>query len=126
MPASVGAKLAVVDRPVVCITGDGGLLFTLSELAAAVEQKLSITIIVWNNSGYGEIARYMDLAGVVRCGVDLESPDFVVLAEGFGCKCVLVQSLEQLAKTIKESFIRSEPTLIEIRTDDFFRNSAAK
>lgn len=117
LPAAIGAKLANPNRPVACIIGDGGLLFTLSELATAVEEKTGFPIIVWNNGGYGEIAAYMDSAKVARCGVDLYVPDLCMIAQGFGCRSDRPASLEALRRTILESFRAQVPTLIEIRSD---------
>ncbi len=55
LPMAIGACLAAPDRPVLAIAGDGGVLFTLPELAAARDLGLSLPLIVWNNGGYGEI-----------------------------------------------------------------------
>ena len=56
---AIGAKLAAPDRPVVVLVGDGGLQFTIGELAAAVEAKVGLIVLLWNNEGYGEIKTYM-------------------------------------------------------------------
>ena len=55
VPVAVGAALAAPDRQVIGITGDGGLLFTATELAVAAAEQLSIAVVVFDNSGYGEI-----------------------------------------------------------------------
>ena len=114
LPAAIGAKIAVGSRPVICITGDGGLLFTLSELAAAVEERLSLPIVIWNNAGYAEIGAYMDQAGIDRCGVDLHTPDFVTVAAGFGCRGVKVRAIPALAQGIRDAFAADVPTLIDV------------
>lgn len=57
--ASIGAALARPDRPVVCLVGDGGLQFSPSELRTAVDEKVRVTFLVWNNAGYREIAEAM-------------------------------------------------------------------
>lgn len=51
LPAGIGAKIAAPGRPVVVITGDGGLMFSISELATAKQEKISIVILLWNNGG---------------------------------------------------------------------------
>ena len=64
LPAAIGAKLAAPDRPVVALVGDGGLQFTLPELASAVEAEAPVIVLVWNNQAYGEIKTYMVEQGI--------------------------------------------------------------
>ena len=58
LPAAIGAKLGAPHRPVVCLIGDGGLQFSLPELASAVEAQVPVAVVIWNNTGYGEIKAY--------------------------------------------------------------------
>ncbi len=85
LPAAIGAKLAAPDRPVVALVGDGGLQFSLPELAAAVEAKAPVIVLVWNNRAYGEIRSYMVEHGIAPIGVELYTPDLVAVARGYGC-----------------------------------------
>ena len=114
LPAALGAKLAMPDRPVVAVIGDGGLQFTIAELATAVELSLPVPILVWNNKGYGEIKRYMVERGIPQIGVDIYTPDFQTIARGFGCRTVVAESLDHLASALKEATTASGPTLIEV------------
>ncbi|HEY8570329.1 5-guanidino-2-oxopentanoate decarboxylase [Microbulbifer sp.] len=113
LPAAIGAALAST-RPVISLIGDGGIMFTLGELAAAVEQQLALPILVWNNSGYGEIRDFMDQAAVEQEGVNLRAPDFVALARAFGADGCRIDKPEQLGQAVAEAFARKGPTLIEI------------
>lgn len=113
LPAALGAQLARADLPVVALVGDGGVMFTLSELATAVEERLPVVILLWHNAGYEEIRRYMDANGVARLGVDIKAPNFLTLAEGFGCPSVRVESPEELANSLAKR-VSSGPLLIEI------------
>ena len=113
LPAAIGAALAS-PRPVIGLIGDGGIMFTLGELAAAVEQQLALPILVWNNSGYGEIRDFMDAAEVEQEGVNLHAPDFVALARAFGAEGCRIDKPEQLGPVVAEAFARKGPTLIEI------------
>lgn len=114
LPAALGAKLACPDRPVVCLIGDGGLQFTIAELATAVEQKLPVAIMLWNNRGYGEIKRYMQERGIAEIGVDIYTPDFQAIARGFGCRSVTVQTLQALSEELRAANTSDRPTLLEI------------
>lgn len=118
LPAAVGAKLAVPQRQVVCIIGDGGLQFTLPELASAVESGAGIIVLLWNNRGYGEIKRYMRDRGLPEIGVDIYTPDFQKIAEGFGCSVRTADNLDELAVALQPKNTAGV-RLIEIREQTF-------
>ncbi|QMT40427.1 5-guanidino-2-oxopentanoate decarboxylase [Neisseria shayeganii] len=118
LPAASGAKLAAPHRPVVCLIGDGGIQFTLPELASAVEAGIGIVVLLWNNHGYGEIKRYMRREGLPEIGVDIYTPDFQTLARGFGCQSARVSNLAELGAALRQA-APNRPTLIEIVEDDF-------
>ncbi|MBW6391032.1 5-guanidino-2-oxopentanoate decarboxylase [Billgrantia antri] len=113
LPAALGAQLGQPQLPVIALVGDGGVMFTLSELATAVEYRLPVVILLWHNQGYEEIRRYMDAHGVERLGVDIQAPDFITLAGGFGCLATRVDSPPELAKAL-ESRPSDGPLLIEV------------
>jgi acetolactate synthase-1/2/3 large subunit len=114
LPAAIGAQLAAPKAPVVALVGDGGLLFTLSELACAVEARLPVIVLLWNNQGYGEIKKYMLRHSVQTIGVDLVTPDFIAIARGFGCHAESVANPQQLAAALERTAGRAVPSLIEI------------
>ncbi len=118
LPAALGAKLAERERPVVAVIGDGGLQFTIGELATAVELALPLPILVWNNRGYCEIKRYMAARGIPQIGVDIYTPDFLTIAHGFGCGAARAKSLEELSGLLREANVRPGPTVIEIDEAD--------
>lgn len=113
LPAAMGAALAAPELPVVALVGDGGIMFTLSEIATAVEERLPVIILLWHNHGYEEIRRYMDNNGVSRVGVDIQPPDFQQLASGFGCKANRVTSPKELAQALTARPIDG-PLLLEV------------
>ncbi|WP_439861530.1 5-guanidino-2-oxopentanoate decarboxylase [Pseudomonas sp. MBLB4136] len=113
LPAAIGAKLAEPQRPVLCLIGDGGLQFTLPELASAVEAGVGIIVLLWNNSGYGEIKRYMEKRDITPLGVDIYTPDFLALARGFGCAAERARDHAHLQQLLREA-PDDRPLLIEI------------
>lgn len=117
VPAAAGAKIGCPDRQVVAIVGDGGFLFTAGELAAAVEQRLALPIVMWNSGGYREIANYMDRHQIERIGVDLKTPDFVALARSFGAIGLRPEGPEAFKKVLVEALTAPVPTLIELSDD---------
>ena len=122
LPAAIGAKLAAPNRPVVALMGDGGLQFTLAELASAVEARTGIIVLLWNNYGYVEIKRYMQQRGIEPVGVDIYTPDFLTIVRGFGCQAVRVESREQLRSQLKSAAGADRPTLIEVLEGAEFLN----
>ncbi|MCE8024592.1 5-guanidino-2-oxopentanoate decarboxylase [Halomonas sp. MCCC 1A11058] len=116
LPAALGAQLGQPTLPVVALVGDGGVMFTLSELATAVEECLPVVIVLWHNQGYEEIRRYMDAQGVTRCGVDIQAPDFQVVAAGFGCQAVRVGDPAGLAQALASRPLDA-PLLVEVNAD---------
>jgi acetolactate synthase-1/2/3 large subunit len=125
LPAAIGAKLAATDRPVVCLIGDGGLQFTLPELASAVEAKVPAIVLLWNNFGYGEIRKYMVARDIVPVGVDIHTPDFIAIARGFGCAACRADSTHAVAAQLRHALQRNIPTVIEVDEADWFANVPA-
>ncbi|MGY3727471.1 MULTISPECIES: 5-guanidino-2-oxopentanoate decarboxylase [Cobetia] len=123
LPAAMGATLGRPDLPVIALVGDGGIMFTLSELACAVEEQLPVVIVLWHNQGYEEIRRFMDNAGVTRLGVDIQAPDFQLLARGFGCAAVAIDSPQALQVALNERDA-SAPLLVEIDAAGWQRSIA--
>ena len=115
LPGAIGAKIALPERPVVALVGDGGLLFTIQELATAVEEALAIPIILWNNDSLAMIRDGMIKRGIPEIGVNPRNPDFVKVAEGFGCRAARPDGPNSFASAVGEALQASVPTLIEIR-----------
>ncbi|MEO4046891.1 5-guanidino-2-oxopentanoate decarboxylase [Pseudomonas sp. CAU 1711] len=113
LPAAIGAKLAEPARPVISLMGDGGIQFTLPELASAVEAGVGIIVLLWNNSGYGEIKRYMERRDITPIGVDIYTPDLIAIARGFGCAAERARDLAHLAELLKAA-PSDRPLLIEV------------
>lgn len=118
LPAAVGAWLGSQDKgernPVACLIGDGGLQFTLSELASAVEARTPIIVLLWNNQGYEEIKKYMVNRNIEPVGVDIYTPDFIGVAKALGCAAEAISTIEQLKAALTAANDRPGPTLIEI------------
>ncbi|UCZ83792.1 5-guanidino-2-oxopentanoate decarboxylase [Pseudomonas sp. L5B5] len=119
LPAAIGAWLgggssAAQRRPVACLIGDGGLQFTLAELACAVEARTPVIVLLWNNQGYEEIKKYMVNRAIEPVGVDIYTPDFVTVAQGLGCAAERIDSVAQLRAALRLAVDRQGPSLIEI------------
>lgn len=117
LPAGIGAKLAAPDARVVAIEGDGGSMFTIPELAAAVQAQVSLSLIIVDNGGYGEIRNEMADRGDTPSGVALTGPDFPALAQSLGARGVHVESADELVTALTDAESQPGPTLIHITED---------
>jgi 5-guanidino-2-oxopentanoate decarboxylase len=114
LPAAIGAKFGVGETPVVALAGDYGFQYTLNELGTAVEHKLSIPILLWNNTALGQIRDDMVNKGIQPNAVTLRNPDFQALAKAYGARAEKPANLNALAKAINASLKADGPTIIEM------------
>jgi thiamine pyrophosphate-dependent acetolactate synthase large subunit-like protein len=101
LPMAIGAAIADRARPVVAVAGDGGWLFTVAEMATAVDEGLDLVLVLWDNRGYGQIRQSFDDADAPRMGVDVSSTDPVAIARGFGWSAVSVGSPTALTAALR-------------------------
>src|SRR5918997_280298 len=109
VPAAIGAALGAPDRPVAALSGDGGLMFTVAELAMAAELGLSLPVVVFVNEGYGEIRNQMLEAGQPPVGVDLPVPDLPGVARALGCEGVPVADPDGLRAAVAAALTAPVP-----------------
>jgi thiamine pyrophosphate-dependent acetolactate synthase large subunit-like protein len=115
LPAAIGAKLAQPDRQVVAICGDGGFLFTVQELATAVQLGLNLAVVVFNDNCFSGVKAAQDRElGGRHIGVELRNPDFVALGKAFGARSRRVRDVAQLAAALETAFAAEGPSLIEV------------
>jgi 5-guanidino-2-oxopentanoate decarboxylase len=123
LPMAIGAKIGAPQRPVLAVAGDGGVMFTVNELATAAEERVALPVIVWNNDALQAIVEGMDERQIPHIGVEPRSPDFLRLAESLGCRAVRAVSGEHLAQSVREALGAERPTLIELRQDSAWLTS---
>ncbi|MBB5872513.1 acetolactate synthase-1/2/3 large subunit [Allocatelliglobosispora scoriae] len=114
LPAAIGAKAAQPDRPVVALSGDGGLMFSCQEIATAASAGLSLPVVVFVNGGYGEIRAEMAEAGIGPIAVDLPVPDFAALAVALGGRGVDIATPDELGPAIAGALAHPGPTLLMV------------
>jgi acetolactate synthase I/II/III large subunit len=114
-PTALGAKIAHPDRPVVAITGDGGFMFGVQELATAVQFKIAVVTLIFNNSSYGNVRRdQRERFGGRVVAADLVNPDFVKLAESFGVGAARVTSPEDFRPALEKALADGGPYVIVV------------
>ncbi len=114
-PTALGVKAAHPDRPVVSITGDGGFMFAVQEMASAIQHDIALLTILFNNNSYGNVLRdQRERFGNRIIGAVLHNPDFQLLAQSFGMNCAQVTSPEALRSALTSAIATNKPTLIEV------------
>jgi len=112
---ALGAKAACPDKTVISVCGDGGFMFGVQELATAVQHKLGVIILLFNNNLFGNVRSMQENLYDNRViATDLHNPDFVKMADAFGANSARVHNMEDLRKAIREAKGQTIPTLIEI------------
>ncbi|MCH5586053.1 thiamine pyrophosphate-binding protein [Shimazuella sp. AN120528] len=116
LPAALAAKLCRPDKQVVAITGDGGLNMVLGDLLTAIQHRLKITLVVFNNKTLQMEEDKMKRSGLNRLGVDLVNPDYVALAKACGWEAYRADSHIELEETLQKALTGSQPTLVDVNT----------
>lgn len=118
LPAAIGAKVGMGDTPVAAVVGDGGFQFTMQEVATAIQFRLGIPIIIFNDSTYSAVKDEQKRTRDGRyAAVDLVNPDYVKLADAYGIPGVRAESPEALTTAIREAVLRDQPTIIDVPID---------
>jgi benzoylformate decarboxylase len=122
LPASIGVKLALPDRPVICLSGDGSAMYTCQALWTAARYKLGVTFVIFNNTSYrilkqrvfaqrgyaAQLDRYV--------GMELTDPavDFVGLARSLGVAGERAKTVHEATDLIAKAMAGNSPTLIDV------------
>ena len=114
LPMAIGAAIANPVTPVLAIVGDGGWLFTVAEMAAAIDEGVDIVMVLWDNRGYAQIRESFDDVHAPRMGVDVSSHDPTAIARGFGWNAVDVTTVEAFSIVLAEAFERRGAHFIRI------------
>lgn len=116
-PTALGVQAAHPDSPVVSITGDGGFLFGVQELATAVQYGLNLVTVVFNNNAFGNVWRDQQSRFGGGIGSVLRNPDFVALAESFGAAGYRASTPAELRTALDRALQSGRPAVIEVPVD---------
>lgn len=116
LPAGIGAHFASPDRQVVVISGDGSIQMNIQELAAAVQYKVPVKVVILNNHYLGMVRQWQEKFYEERYSHSYMDamPDFVKLAEAYGAKGFRATQSSELKRTLEKAFSESGPVLIEV------------
>jgi acetolactate synthase I/II/III large subunit len=115
LPAAIGAKFGAPERTVVAVIGDGGFQMTIQELGTIMQSKVNVKIMILNNRFLGMVRQWQQLFHEKRYSfVDIESPDFVMVAKGYGIAGQCVSDREYLRGAIAEMLAHDGAYLLEV------------
>tara|TARA_R110000796_G_scaffold159169_3_gene275786 strand:+ start:39831 stop:41558 length:1728 start_codon:yes stop_codon:yes gene_type:complete len=115
LPAALGAKLGAPEREVIAVIGDGGFQMTIQELGAIFQTKAAVKIIILNNSFLGMVRQWQQLFFDKRySSTEMENPDFVAIAHGYGIKGKSIPEREDLKTAVMEMLSHNGSYLLEV------------
>jgi acetolactate synthase I/II/III large subunit len=119
LPAAIGAQAAHPERRVLSVSGEGGFVMTLQELATAVEASLPVKAVIINNRQLGMVRQFQDdFYGGVRSQVDhVLTPDFAMLAQAFGCFGAVVRNSAEVGPALDAAFAHPGPAVVDFWID---------
>ena len=118
-PAAIGAQLALPDRMVIAVAGDGSLQMNIQELATAVANKLPVKVIILNNRHLGMVRQWQELFyGGNYSSTNMEAqPDFVRLAEAYGAEGYRIERAEDLLPELEKALSTPNPAFVDVRVE---------
>ena len=113
-PTGLGVKVGNPTKAVVSITGDGGFLFGVQELAAAVQHDIRLVTVLFNNNGFGNVMRDQTERFSGPFGSQLRNPDFMMLTESFGATGMRARTPDELRRAVERALGMDRPVVIEV------------
>lgn len=115
IPAAMGAKIAAPDRPVCLFVGDGGIQMTLQEFGTIMQENIGVKIFLLNNNWLGNVRQWQELFfGKRYSQTRMLNPDYRLIAQAYGIRCLVVNRREELEDAVRESLADNAPVLVDI------------
>ena len=115
IPAAMGAKIAAPDRPVCLFVGDGGIQMTLQEFGTIMQEGIGVKIFLLNNNWLGNVRQWQELFfGKRYSQTRMLNPDYRLIAQAYGIRCIVVNRREELEDAVRESLADNAPVLVDI------------
>ena len=118
-PAAIGAKVAVPEKEVVCVAGDGSFQMNIQEMATAAANNINVKVLLMNNSALGMVHQWQDLFYEERYSETIlpDIPDFVMVAQAYGWTAERVDKPEELEEAMRRMLDAEGPALLDMRFD---------
>ena len=112
---SIGAKFGAPQRTVIAVIGDGGVQMTIQELGTIMQTGVEVKIIILNNEFLGMVRQWQQLFNDKRYSfVDIQSPNYVMVAKAYGIEAAKVDQRKQLVKAIETMLTHQGSYLLEV------------
>lgn len=117
LPQALGVQGAFAGRQVVSLSGDGGLAMLMGDMLTAVQMRLPIKVVVFNNASLGFVQMEQKAAGYVDTNVSLQNPDFAAIAREMGYLGMRVTCSDALEDALRQAFAHDGPALVDVVTE---------
>jgi acetolactate synthase-1/2/3 large subunit len=115
LPAAIGAKFGAPERTVIAVIGDGGVQMTIQELGTIMQSEVDVKILILNNHFLGMVRQWQQLFNDKRYSfVDIQSPDFVMVAKGYGISGSAISKREELKDALSTMLNHKGSYLLEV------------
>ena len=115
LPAAIGAKIACPERPVCLFVGDGGIQMTIQEFGTIMQERVGVKIFLLNNNWLGNVRQWQELFfGERYSQTRMLNPDYKMIAEAYGIRCLTVESREELEGAVRDSLSDDAPVLVDV------------
>jgi pyruvate dehydrogenase (quinone) len=116
MAQAIGIQAAQPRRQVISMSGDGGFTMLMGDLITLTQMRLPVKVVIFNNGVLGFVALEMKAAGFVESGVDLQNPDFAVMARAMGIHAVRAEDPGELPDAIRDVLAHDGPAVLDVVT----------
>lgn len=116
MPQGIGIKMAMPERQVVTLSGDGGFSMLMGDIISLKQHNVPVKVVVFNNGVLGFVALEMKVAGFVNTGVNLENPDFAQIAQAAGIYGQRVEDPAELPQAVEQFLAHEGPAVLDVVT----------
>jgi acetolactate synthase-1/2/3 large subunit len=113
-PTALGAKVGNPDKPVICVSGDGGFMYNSSEISTAIKYGINLVTVIYNDGHYGNVARDLDDDFGGAYETDFVNPDFVALAEAYGAVGLRAKDPFDVENLIPQALAMNKPVFIDV------------
>lgn len=119
MPSALGIQKAFPERQVIALCGDGGLAMLLGDLLTAIQEKLPVKLVVYDNSSLGFVEMEQKVDGLLDSYTNLKNPDFAKVAEAIGFHARRVEQAGELEDAVRDLLAQPGPALLDVKVNRY-------
>ncbi len=116
-PQALGIKLAMPERPVIALCGDGGMTMLMGDLLTLVQEEIPVKLLIYNNSSLGFVEMEQRVEGMLDSYTSLKNPDFAALARTIGIEGTRVEAAGDLEGAMRDWLAAEGPALLDVKVN---------